>query len=284
MIRGYTPAMIDEAPVPTDSLGSLFDFAAWLYPRVWVSFALNWAVILLPVGIAVLVVERWGPGGVGGAVQQGAWGRALVLAGTQALYWLVLMCSNWINMSTAEAAARDGESSFGEAVSRTASRLPAQLWTLISTGIRIMPMALAGGIVAGLTMRDSPLTAIGAVLLISLPVTYFTVRWSLSSYVALFEGISGGLALRRSSELSGRRFWLFAFHFCLLQALAVTPSIILSVGGLKVFPIWAAALFAPAASALVIAPFSNGLFLALYRRETSGGAAAAAPEAPPVPA
>lgn len=268
--------MIEEAPVPTDSLGSLFDFASWLYPRVWTAFVLNWAFIIFPISLVALAAERaGGEGGAGGAVREGAWGRAVALLGVQFLYWAVLMFSNWIAIILADSAAREREISYRDALSRTLARLPAALWTLANTGFRILPLALAGGVVAGLTMRDSPLLAAGAILLIAAPMAYFTVRWSLSAYVALFEGLSGGAALRRSSALSGRRFWLFTLHFCVLQALALAPSIILSVGGLKMLPAWAAAVFAPAASAILIAPFSNGLFLGLYRREESGGAAPA---------
>ena len=53
--------MIDEAPVLTDSLGSLFDFASWLYPRVWTGFVLSWAVTLLPVGILSLAAQSASP-------------------------------------------------------------------------------------------------------------------------------------------------------------------------------------------------------------------------------
>lgn len=259
--------MIDEAPVPTDSLGSLFDFASWLYPRVWTGFVLGWAVTLLPVGIISLAAQNASPGGVAGAIQQGAWGRAALAMGVQLVYWTVLMCNGWLNLALVDAGSREGEVSFGDALTRTVSRLPAQIWTLAHTGFRIMPLALVGGVVAGLTLRDSPLTAAGAVLLIAIPVIYFTIRWSLSSFVTLIEGISGGAALRRSSELCGGRFWLYAFHFALFQALVIVPSVVMSVGGVKVLPLWAATLFAPAASAIILAPFSCGLFLGLYRRE-----------------
>lgn len=265
--------MIDEAPVPTDNLGSLFDFASWLYPRVWTGFVMSWAATLLPVGMLSLAVAHFIPGGVAGAVQQGAWGRAALAAGVQAVYWSVLMCNGWLNIALVDAGSREGEASFGDSLSRMLSRLPAQIWTLANTGFRVMPLALAGGVVAGLTMRDSPLTAAGAVLLIAIPVVYFTIRWSLSAFVTLIEDISGGAALRRSSELCGGRFWLYTLHFGLFQALVIVPSVVMSVGGVKVLPLWAATLFAPAASAIVIAPFSCGLFLALYRREAARVAA-----------
>lgn len=266
-ILGYTSAMIDEAPVPTDALGSLFDFASWLYPRVWTGFLLSWAVVALPVGLLSLAVAHFIPGGVAGALRDGAWSRAAVAAGMQAFYWSAIMCHGWLNIVLVDAGSREGEVSFGDALTRTVSRLPAQIWTLAHTGFRIMPLALVGGVVAGLTLRDSPLTAAGAVLLIAIPVIYFTIRWSLSSFVTLIEGISGGAALRRSSELCGGRFWLYAFHFALFQALVIVPSVVMSVGGVKVLPLWAATLFAPAASAIILAPFSGGLFLGLYRRE-----------------
>jgi len=272
--------MIDEAPVPTDSLGSLFEFASWLYPRVWTGFVLSWAVTLLPVGIISLAAERVSPGGASAAMQQGALGRAALALGVQLLYWSVLMCNGWLNLALADAGTREGEASFGDSLSRMVSRLPAQVWTLAHTGFRILPLALVGGVAAGLTLRDSPLTALGAVALISIPVIYFTIRWSLSSFVTLIEGISGGAALRRSSELCGARFWPYAFQFVLFQALVIVPSVIMSVGGVKVLPLWAAALAAPAASAIVIAPFSCGLFLALYRREAARVVPAGAPQAP----
>lgn len=273
--------MIDEAPVPTDSLGSLFDFASWLYPRVWTGFVLSWAVTLLPVGIITLAAQNASPGGVAGSIRDGAWGRAALGMGVQAVYWLVLMCNGWLNIALVDAGSREGEVSFGDALGRTASRLAAQIWTLAHTGFRIMPLALLGGVVAGLTLRDSPVTAAAAVLLIALPVIYFTIRWSLSAYVTAIEGISGGAALRRSSELCGGRFWRYTFQFALFQALVILPSVVMSVGGVKVLPIWAATLFAPAASAIVIAPFSCGLFLGLYRREEARVAVAAAPLAAP---
>lgn len=267
--------MIDEAPVPTDSLGTLFDFASWLYPRVWTGFVLSWAVALLPVELLSLAAQNAGPGGVAAAVQARAWGWALFFMGVHAVYGSALMCHGWLNIALADAASREGETSFGRSLARMGTRLPAQAWTLAHSGFRILPLALAGGIVAGLTMRESPMTAAAAALLVAFPVVYFTIRWSLSAFVTLLEGISGGAALRRSSELSGGRFWLFTLHFALLQALAIVPSVILSVAGLKVLPAWAAAFFAPAASAILIAPFSCGLFLALYRREGTRGAAAA---------
>lgn len=70
-----------------------------------------------------------------------------------------------------------------------------------------------------------------AVLLIAIPVIYFTIRWSLSAFVTMIEGISGGAALRRSSELCGGRFGLYTFHFALFQALVIVPSVVMSVGG-----------------------------------------------------
>ncbi len=273
--------MTDEAPVPTDSLGSLFDFASWLYPRVWTSFLLSWAVTVLPVGLISLAAQMAGPGGFAGAVQERAWGRAAFFLGVQALYWSVVLCHGWLNLVLAEAASRNADSSFGDAVNLVGSRLPAQAWTFLNNVFRLLPLALAGGVVAGLTMRDAPLIAAGTAVLIVVPVVYFTIRWSLSAFVTFFEGISGGAALRRSSELSGGRAWLFAFHFAVVQVLIFVPAAVISFGGLKVLPAWAAALFGPAAGAIVVAPFSCGLFLALYRRE---GARVAVPPAEAVPA
>lgn len=269
--------MTDEPPVPNDSFGSLFDFASWLYPRVWTGFVLTWAVTLLPVGVLTFALDRVGlSGGVIAAVRDGAWGRAALFAGMQFLYWGVLLFHGWVNLSLVEAVSRGGESSLGDALSRTGARLPAQVWTLAHAAFRILPLALAGGVAAGLTFRDSPLTAAGALGLIALPASYFTVRWSLSSFVALLEGLSGGAALRRSAELSGGRFWLYSFQFCLFHVLVIVPSVILSVGGLKLLPAWAAGLFASGASAILIAPFSCGLYLALYWREAARAAPAAA--------
>lgn len=261
--------MIDESPVPADSLGSLFAFASWLYPRVWTGFVLSWAAAMLPAGLISLAAQKAVPGGFAGAVQEQAWGRAAFVAGVQLLYWSVVMCHGWINIVLVEAASRGADGSFGDAVGRMGARLPALVWTFLNNVFRLLPLGLAGGAVAGLTVRDSPFIAAGAMLLVALPVAFFTIRWSLSTFATLFEGLSGGAALRRSSELSGGRAWLFAFHFALVQALIIVPATIISVVGLKVLPAWAAALLSPAAGALLIAPLSCGLFLALYRRESA---------------
>jgi hypothetical protein len=142
-----------------------------------------------------------------------------------------------------------------------------------------MPLAFMGGLTAMLVVRDSPLTAAAVVTLVFLPFMYFTLRWSLATVVTLFEGLSGGAALRRSAQLSGARFWLFSFQFIVYNVAVIVPSVILSLACAKVVPAWSNRMFATAASGMLIAPFSYGLYLALYRREFARGVPA--PESAP---
>lgn len=269
--------MTDEAPVPNDSLGSLFDFSAWLYPRVWAGFALVWAVTLLP-GDLVMIAVNLVFGSADAAHPQG---RTLIIAAARILVLVpAVILHGWVCIAMGDAVLRGGECSLLGASGRVLSRLPAQIWTVAHLAIRSLPFSLLAGVAAGFTFQNSPRTAVALVVLIAVPAAYCVMHWMLAPIVTLLEGLSGGAALRRSWELSGVRFWRFAFQFIVYYAAALVPAAVIGALAAKLLPASSAGLLGNAVNGLLITPFSVGLFLALYRREAARGAAAAA-ETPP---
>ncbi len=271
--------MTDHAPAPNDAFSSLFDVAGWLYPRVWASYAAVWAMTLLP-GDLLSIGFAWAlglssPADVAAAAQAGEGAKILLVSfGKVAIFLPAVLIHGWATMLVSDAAYHGVEKTPGEALGQVLTRLFALLWTLGGMMIRILPLTLAAGVVGGLTVRDSPLTAAACALLAGIPLIYFTTRWMFSSAVTLFEGVSGGAALRRSSDLVGQRFWRNALQFLVYNVLVMTPAFILGFVVAKVVPAWSARVIATGVSSLTIAPFSMGLFMALYWRESARGAAA----------
>lgn len=272
--------MIDEAPAPNDSLGSLFDCGAWLYPRVWIGFTLVFASTLLPAELISIVVARImgldGPEALAQAARAGAFGRIGVFFVMKILFFTALLFNHWSCLAVADEVARGGELTLVEALSRGLRRLPAQLWTVIGLSLRLSPLGFAGGLAVVLSLRDSPLTAVFAIAITAIPYVYFTLRWILSTAVVQFEGVSGGAALQRSSALTGPRFWLVSFQFAVYTLAGTVPALVVTFASAKFLPGWAAGLPGLIFGALVVGPFTTGMFLALYRRESARAAAAAA--------
>lgn len=271
--------MTDHAPAPNDAFSSLFDVAGWLYPRVWASYAAVWAMTLLP-GDLLSIAFSWAlgmsaPADVAAAAQAGETLKILLASfGKVVIFLPAVLIHGWATMLVSDAAYHGVEKTPGEALGQVLSRLFALLWTMAHMMARIMPLMFAAGVVGGLTMRDSPLTAAACALLAGAPLLYFTTRWMFSSTVTLFEGVSGGAALRRSSELVGRSFWRSAAQFFVYNVLVMTPAFLLGFVVAKLVPAWSARLLATGVSSLTIAPFSMGLFMAMYWRESARGAAA----------
>lgn len=269
--------MSEEAPLPSDSLGSLFIFASWLYPRVWMGFALLCAVTLLPGELLILAGNQ--TAGLESttdfveAARGGAWARILIPVASMAAFVSLMLLYGWAGLSLGDSVAGGGDISLRGALRATVARLPAQVWTLVHMVVRLFPLVFVGGVVAGFTARESPLTAIAVVVVVALPIIYFTMRWMFSSAVTLFEGLSGGAALRRSSELSGARFGLVAFHFIVYNAIVLSAAILISVMSESIVPDWGAGLVGTVLGGMLVTPFTAGMFLGLYRREAARGAA-----------
>lgn len=269
--------MTDDRPVPNDAFGSLFEYAFWLYPRVWAGFALLFAATMAPGQLASIAaggaLGLSSPAELGAAVQSGAVGRIGLLLAIKVAFFGVLLFNHWACLAMADAVARGEEPSVGAALGAALRRLPAQAWTFLGFFFRLIPIALMAGIAAGLTVRDSPATAVLVLILGGIPYAYFTLRWALSSVVTQLEGVSGGDALRRSSALCGGRFWLFSFQFVVYNAAALAPAFILGFAARRFLPAWAASVPGIVFAGLVLSPFSKGMILALYRREAARAAA-----------
>ncbi len=265
--------MTSDAPVPDDSLGALFGFSAWLYPRVWAGFALAWAVTLLPGNLVMIVVQLIF--GMGNAEHPE--GRTLIISAASMLILVpAVILHTWVCIMMGDAVLRGDEPSLLDAAGRALSRLPAQMWTIAHLALRALPFSFLAGAAAGFTFKDSPRTAVALIALIAVPAAYCIMHWMLAPIVTLLEGLSGGAAVRRSWALSGARFWRFSFHFLIYYAAALVPSVAIGVASENLFPAWSAGLVGSAIDGLLITPFSVGLFLALYRREVARGAAATA--------
>jgi hypothetical protein len=268
--------MTDQPPVPDDSLSSLFAAAAGAYPRVWASAADLWAVTMLPADLIVIVVGK--AMGLTTALdfaeaqRAGATGRVL-LASVLKLLIIVpaFMLHFWSTLSLCDAALRGTERPVKDALAIVLSRLPAQLWTLAHMMARLLPLGFLAALAAGLIVvgRDSRVVTIGLGVLFAAVFLFYIVRWSMTPVVTLFEGISGGDAVRRSWAISGARPALFAWHFGVYYAVVLVCS---SAGTWltgKVFPEWSAALMGNAVNLLLTGPFSAAMIMGLYRRETA---------------
>lgn len=265
--------MSDQPPSPDDSLSSLFENGSWMFPRVWEGFALVFAATLLPMEAVSILCERAlgmeSAAAIMQASREGAFGRIAVLGALKVAYALGTLFYSYACLAMAEACARGEALPPSDALRAALSRMPAQLWTTFNFLIRVTPVGLVGGLVMALTFRDSPPTAIFAGVLTGGAYVYFLFRWLFSALVTQFEGLSGGEALRRSSALSGGRFWLVSFQFVVYNAVAAVPSIILAFAITQYMPEWVAGAVSLAIGALVVSPFATGIFLAMYRRETA---------------
>lgn len=265
--------MTDEAPVPNDSLGSLFGCAAWLYPRFWTDCALIWAVTCLPGELVLMAVNRAmglvSPEDIARAARDGALGRVGVhLVVKFSILMGVYLLHHWACIALGNARLGGEENSSKDALRLVISRLRAQVWTMLHFGARLLPICIVAGVAATFTANAPPRTVAAIVALVVLPALYFLTHWTMAPVVTLLEGLSGREALLRSWELSGARFGLFVFHYVVYYVVYLVPSILFGQLSLKVLPAWSAGLVEAALTGLLIAPFGAGMFLALYRRET----------------
>lgn len=271
--------MSDQPPVPDDSLSSLFENGSWLFPRAWSGFALIFCVTVLPMEILSALGNRAlgleSTAAIAQASRDGALDRVLLSFALKLMYALVALFDSYACIAMGEALARGEAMSAGDALRSALARLPAQLWTTFNFMVRLLPVGLLTGIAAALAYRDSLPTAIVAGVLGGGVYAYFTLRWIFSALVTQLEGLSGGAALRRSSSLSAGRFWLVSFQFLGYNAVVIVPSVILGYALASGMPEWAAGMTSAAFGSLAIAPFTTGIFLALYRREAARDAATA---------